>query len=189
MNTQKIEEQLRDYLRQQQADDRLGLAIHKTLAEALKKFEGKKLTKRSSDAIRAALEARTDLFPTKPICYFPHPGEVHIWAKSSDERRVVYICPQTVPGNESYHGSHVGEFHLAGFEYADLCHGSAAEERIAERTSWLDEAWDYKITAIAQRVATIRTLWNELDGLEFDGLRFESRRLTGLKNDFSYKGD
>ena len=137
MTTTTIEERLRDYLRRQQADDRLGVAIHKTIAEALKKFEGKKLTKRSSDAIRVALEARTDLFPTTPICYFPHPGEVQIWGKSSDERRTVYICPQTWPSNESFHGSHVGEFHLAGFEYSDLCHGQAAEEGLQSARSGL----------------------------------------------------
>jgi hypothetical protein len=189
MTATTIEARLRDYLRRQQADDRLGVAIHKTIAEALKKFEGKKLTKRSSDAIRAALEARTDLFPTKPICYFPHPGEVHIWGKSSDERRTVYICPQTWPGNTSFHGSHVGEFHLAGFEYSDLCHGQAAEERIAERTLWLDPAYNDRLESIAAKIEAIRTAWTELEALEFDGLRYEARRLTGLKNDVSYKED
>ena len=191
MSTLKIEQQLRAYLKAQQDDDRLSLAIHTTIGEALKKFEGKKLTKRSSDAIQAALNA-SGIFPTDPVCYFSHPGQVNIWhhtTRPHERRWIMYLCPETRPMNPDYHDSWVGEFHLAGFEYSDQCHGSAAEERIAERTLWLDKEWDRKLAEIVKNIEIVRTAWKDLDAITFDDLRYEATRLTGLKNDFNYRED
>ena len=101
----------------------------------------------------------------------------------------MYICPQTWPSNESYHGSHVGEFHLAGLKYSDLCHAQAAEERIAERTLWLDKGWDYKLDSIVRKIETVRSAWADLEAIDFDGLRYEAKRLTGIKNDHTYRED
>ena len=157
----------------------------------LKKYEGKKLTKRSSDAITNAIKA-ANLFPKAPTCYFAHPGELSIWDHASipyDQRITFYICPDTVPTNDLYHGSWIGEFHNSCLGHT--LRTDALEVRIAARTRLLNDKFDLQV--VAMYIQRIRDIWDTLDNANEQrfprDIVYEAQRLTGLKRDYSYQED
>ena len=190
MTAERTIQKLRDYLERGQSSDRLQVAIHHILREVLKKYEGKKLTKRSSDAITNAIKA-ANLFPKAPTCYFRHPGELSIWDHASipyDQRITFYICPDTVPTNDLYHGSWIGEFHNSCLDYT--LRTDALEARIVDREYFLQH--QSKQQQLADAIIAIRDAWGELDRLSDlyqCAIGYEAQRLTGLKRDYSYRED
>jgi hypothetical protein len=183
-------QKLRDYLERGQASAKLHLAIQYILRDVLKKYEGKKLTKRSSDAITSAIEA-ANLFPKPPTYYFKHPGELSIWDHATipyDQRITFYFCPDTFPSNESYQGSWVQEFHYASLDYT--LQTDALETQIADIEYFLRH--HSKLDRIVGAIVKIREGWEELDGLSElyqCAIGYEAQRLTGLKRDYSYQED
>jgi len=183
-----IEQQIRAKLQADLEQEDHALQIHLAIARALKRFEGKKLTKRSKDAIEAEV---APLFPSHPQIWFPHPGQCSVWHAPSipyDNRLVFYICPHTPSSTADYKGSWVGEFHLEGFEYSDQCHGRAVVERNAQRRQLLDEH-DPTIAGVAKRIAQLREDWSILRSIlnGEDTLRYATSDLIGLKEDRTFR--
>lgn len=140
--------------------------IHLIIADTLKPFEGKKLTKRFTDKLTLAING-AKLFPSEPVCFYKHPGELHLWHRTVrpyNERAIFYIDHDSYrPNNEHYEGHGVGESHAEGFEYSGQCHGEAAVSRNKERAGLLDEN-SPTLDRIAVQVLEVRRAWCALQG-------------------------
>jgi len=194
MTLQEIETALRAKLEADQANDRLGHQIHLAIAEVLKKFEGKKLTKRFTDKATEAIKA---LFPEQhPICSWEHPGKLSFWLNNVipyEQRLIIYVAPTYTPTEPAYHGHWIGECHAAGFERENACYGEAAVERIAQRERLLNPpvkregCQELLIDELARKIARVQEAWKQLGDIcerdEFDTLRYEAKRLSGLKEE------
>lgn len=138
MSTKEIEAQLRAKLLKDQEEEILGNKIHNAIREVLTAFVGKKLTKRFTDKVTAAVKS---LFPEpdRVVCYYPDPGKLTLWVHGSipyDKRWSFYIAG--VPGYS--HPEHsIAHPTLEGFEHEEQCHGTAALERIKERAFLIED--------------------------------------------------
>lgn len=178
MTVKQIEQKLRAKLEADQAYEILGNRIHNVIAEVLKNFVGKKLTKRFTDKVDAAL---APLFPVKPTTYWAGPGKLYFWGNgvSYDQRLMFYIA-----GAEGYLDPEHSIAHptLEGFEYEDQCHGKAAAERIAERATLLREKTPGNVLhALAIEIFNLRKAKTSfqalIEPLEL-GLRYEAERIV-----------
>ena len=178
MTVTQIEQKLRAKLEADQAYKILGNRIHNVIAEVLKNFVGKKLTKRFTDKVDAAL---APLFPVKPATYWAGPGKLYFWGNgvSYDQRLVFYIAGEKGylnPGHSIAHPT------LEGFEHEDQCHGKAAAERIAERATLLrDKAPGGVLHTLAIKIFDLREAKASFRSLTepFElGLRHEAERIV-----------
>jgi len=172
-----IERHLRIKLEKDLATEERAYAIHQAIAGVLKDFVGKKLTKRFTDKVTAAV---TPLFSTPPVCFYPHPGQLNIWHTPSipyDQREIYFIAGSPSAYNPNHSAAHPT---LEGFEYEDQSHGTAAVERITQRRVLLAEG-NPTLAKIARQVEAIRHAKAALHDLtdELDrGVRHEAERLA-----------
>lgn len=185
MTTLEIVQSLRADLQKAYEEEDLAHKIHLIIAETLKPLEGKKLTKRFTNKLTAAINA-AKLFPTDPVCFYKHPGELALWhhpTRPFDQRLIFYIAHDFQPTNKSYAGHWVGESHVEGFEYSDQCHGEAAIQRNAERAQLLD-ANDPTLDSLAEKVLEVRRAWGALQSRLAPlscGIHYAVEELTKLK--------
>lgn len=136
MTKDRIIRALREKIEADQKDEILNHQVHEAIGKVLESFVGKKLTKRFTDKVTAAI---VPVFQSRPIVLYPNPGELVIWGANGiayDQRRVFYIAGtphDAYPEHSALHPT------LEGFERSDACHGSAAKVRIAERADLLSE--------------------------------------------------
>lgn len=185
MTNEDILHTLRTRLQHDYKEDALGHAIHHIIATTIGPYEGKKLTKRFTDKLTAAIKA-AKLFPSDPTCYYDHPGKLHLWHHPTipyDQRMIFYIAHDDyVPSDKGYHGHWVGESHLKGFLYSDQCHGEAARLRNEERAQLLDGT--ARLDCIAGKVLEVRRAWEDLRSClaHLDcGINYTAEELTGLR--------
>lgn len=136
MTVRHIEAQLRAKLEADQKDEVLNHQVHEAIGTVLQSFVGKKLTKRFTDKVTAAI---VPIFQSRPIVYYPNPGELVLWGANAiayDQRRVFCIAGAPHHADPEHSALHPT---LEGFERSDACHGSAAKGRIAERAGLLSE--------------------------------------------------
>jgi hypothetical protein len=173
----RIERLLREKLAGDLEIEERGYQIHCAIAGVLKDFVGKKLTKRFTDKVTAAI---TPLFPTPPVCFYPHPGKLVVWHTPSipyDHRELFFIASDASCQNPSHSILHPT---LEGFEYDDQSHGRAAVERNARRRGLLEKS-NPALRQIARQVEAIRSAKLALTALcePFDSqLRYEAERLV-----------
>lgn len=173
----RIERLLREKLEKDLVTEERGYAIHQATAGVLKNFVGKKLTKRFTDKVTAAV---TPLFPSAPVCFYPHPGKLYVWHHTVipyDQREIYFIAGEQSDLNPNHSTAHPT---LEGFEYEDQSHGKAAVERNAQRRALLDKS-SPALRQIARQVEAIRSAKKALTALcePFDnGLRYEAKRLV-----------
>lgn len=177
MTIAQIEAQLRAKLEADQEEDVLDLQVHEAIAKVLAAFVGKKLTKRFTDKVTAAI---IPLFQSRPIVFYPNPGELVIWGTNRiayDQRRVFYIAGT----GHHLHPDHSREHPtMEGFEYTDQTHGSAAKARIEER-AWLLAEENPTLDILAEKIVKVRTAKEELARvLEplVSGVRYQAEHLV-----------
>ena len=90
MTKERIIRALREKIEADQKDEILNHQVHEAIGKVLESFVGKKLTKRFTDKVTAAI---VPLFQSRPIVFYPNPGELVIWGERSpggiyDERRL-----------------------------------------------------------------------------------------------------
>lgn len=181
MTIKDIEERLRVKLEAEQAEEILGNRVHRAIGEVLKGFVGKKLTKRFTDKVTAAVQP---LFPepSKVVCHYPHPGKLTLWVHgfiAYEQRWGFYIA-----GDAEYLNPEHSIFHptMEGFEYEDQAHGKAAEERIAERQVVLDD-WspNNPLSRLAKAVHNLRAANEQFERIiepYHYSVRYEAERIV-----------
>lgn len=177
MTKERIIRALREKIEADQNDDILNHQVHEAIGKVLESFVGKKLTKRFTDKVTAAI---VPLFQSRPIVFYPNPGELVIWGANGiayDQRRVFYIAGvphHACPEHSALHPT------LEGFERSDATHGSAAKARIEER-AWLLNEDNPTLDILAEKILTARTAKEELarvlDPL-VSGVRYQAESLV-----------
>lgn len=175
-----IERALRAKLEKDLATETKVHAVHLAIRGVLTNFVGKKLTKRFTDKVTAAVNP---LFPTPPVCFYPHPGKLVLWYHPSvpyDQRWLFFIA-----GEPSYlHPTHsTAHPTLEGYDYENQSSGSAAETRNAERLKLLKPG-NTTLALIALRIHNVRESAKQLSkSLEpFDsGLAYVAEELAKEK--------
>ncbi len=177
MTKERIIRTLREKIEADQKDEILNHQVHEAIGKVLESFVGKKLTKRFTDKVTAAI---VPLFQSRPIVFYPNPGELVIWGSNRiayDQRRVFYIAGT---GHHLY-PDHTREHPtMDGFERSDATHGSAAKTRIDER-AWLLNEDNPTLDILAEKILTARTAKEELarvlDPL-VSGVRYQAESLV-----------
>lgn len=165
MTSHEIETRLRAHLNEEQAEEILGNKIHAAIAEVLKPFVGKKLTKRFTDKVTVAVSA---LFPEpdKVVCYYPHPGKLILWVHGLipyDKRWCFFIAGEAGPQYPTHSTAHPT---LDGFAYEDQAHGAAAIARIEGRARLLkDRGAHNPLRQLAEATAKLRDAKAEFERL------------------------
>lgn len=175
------------------------IVVHDIIASLLKeKWEGKRLNRRIADQVKEKLTA---LYGKEPIVSYEVDGtsgfgsaRLNIWNTPHWEygsRNSFYLAHNSRPSEPKYKGHWFGEVHAEGFEYMDICHGSAAKERNVERakllknTKTLDEL-SIAILAVKEGWGKIQLLTDKLDSPAHQ-VEYTAERLTGLKEDYDAK--
>lgn len=134
--------------------------IHEIIGDILKDHVGKKLTKRFTDKVTAAICARWDW---KPICHYEHPGRLAVWDHKTipyNQRHLFYIAPLC---ESSYNPGHtVASPTLEGFEQEDRCNGQDAQLRNTERRELLTPD-NIRLHTIVERIVELRLKRARLD--------------------------
>lgn len=177
MTKERIIRALREKIEQDQTDEILNHQVHEAIGKVLVNFVGKKLTKRFTDKVTAAI---VPLFQSRPIVFYPNPGELVIWGTNRiayDQRRVFYIAGT---GHHLHPTHSVQHPTMEGFEYTDQTHGSAAKARIEER-AWLLAEENPTLDILAEKIVKVRTAKEELARvLEplVSGVRYQAEHLV-----------
>lgn len=186
MTKKEILQTLRTHLQRSYEEEALGHAIHHIIATTIASYEGKKLTKRFTDKLTAAIKD-AKLFPSDPVCYYDHPGKLFLWHHATrpyDQRLIFYIAHDDYrPTSPEYCGHWVGESHLKGFLYSDQCHGEGARLRNEERAQLLDPN-DTSLDSIADKVLEVQRAWEDLQSClaHYDcGINYTAEELAGLR--------
>lgn len=173
------------------------IEVHDIIANILKtKWEGKRLNARIATQVKETLSA---LYGKEPIVSYDVSGQggfgqatLSIWSTphwpDCNQRTVVYLAHNSPPSAPEYKGHWYGEVHAEGFEHMDICHGSAAKERNANRVKLLKDK--ESIHVLAEAIRNVRTSWATIqkltDTLDSPAheIEYHAERLTGLKVDY-----
>lgn len=135
MSVELIEKALRDKLGRDMEREKWDVAAHECLAAILtEKWQGKKLNARIAEQFKERFipaEGRD-----KAVVYYSREhGQTHLllWGigpyPDHSRKLWMFLAHDTEPTEPKYQGHYMGRVNVAGFEYGDCCHGSAAKER------------------------------------------------------------
>ncbi len=171
MNANEIEATIKEAIENDIRHDAAAIKIHTEIARILKKFDGKKITRRMQTAVQKAQPGWT-------VYYNNDYGSFHIEVWGGDTGRASYADRMSVHLAYSSTG---GTFSIEKFEEYDTCHGRAAIERNKNRirvllnTRAIAEAY----MAFTKAHAVLKeALGNTLDNASW----YSIRDTLGLKN-------
>ena len=130
------------------------LFLHNTIAETLKKFEGKQITKRFATAVKKAMPDYTVYFENKYSLI-----QLVIWKGNYNDRT------QHVLGYASNPIYHTGQHDIqhSGFEYYNYCYGFRARERIAKCEKILQDGTLVKLTECVDAIKSANDAFKKYD--------------------------
>ena len=150
------------------------IRAHDALAKVLReKWAGKKLTKRIAEHFRAEM----GLTESAAVHVGNEYGmmQLSVWGAETpwphyDKRLMMLIAYDTQPTEPRLSGAFIGCYDPASFEYAELCHGTAAKERNKKRNELINN-WE-SIEKIATVIHSINRGKAQLEDMTQHGAAF-----------------
>ena len=149
-----------------------GIRVHDAIIEALKGFEGKKVSKRLANAAQEALPEYRVLWRAQYGMFYidvcrkgnPYPSDLNL------SFLIAYDCEPTYREGKA-------TISHSGFRYYSTCYGNAARERNFDRAKLLDSD---KLQEMAQDIDEYKRLKNKMDSY-YNPSWYSIEKATGLK--------